>query len=135
AALRLEEIGQAIAFAERAARNWCYEPRNADEKLWVVQGALTGCQLLMQVGRFDEAVERARRARAVAEDCGTAVAMEFAALAEAISRCAAGTGTREAMDRIVDAADGPSSYWAALDAVIRTFEVTGHFDEALAMQQ
>lgn len=135
AALRLEEIGQAIAFAERATRNWCDEPRNADERLWVVQGALTRCQLLIQVGRAEEAVERARRARAVAEESGTAVAREFAALAEAISTFAAGTGNREAMDRLVDAADGPSSYWAVLDAVIRTFESTGHFDEALAMQQ
>lgn len=135
AAMRLEEIDQSIAFAERATRNWCDTPRNADEKLWVVQSALTNCQLLIQVGRTQEAVERAHSARAVADDAGTAVAREFAALAEAISRFAAGTGNREAMDRIVDAADGPSSYWAALDAVIRTFEATGHFDEALAMQQ
>jgi response regulator RpfG family c-di-GMP phosphodiesterase len=135
AAMRLGEIGRAIAFAERATRNWCDEPRNADERLWVVQGALTNCQLLIQVKRIEEAVERARSARAVAEDSGTAVARELAALAEAISRFAAGTGNRKAMDRIVDAADGPSSYWIALDAVIRTFEATGHFDEALAMQQ
>ncbi|MEP6608343.1 MAG: HD domain-containing phosphohydrolase [Burkholderiaceae bacterium] len=135
AAMRLGEIGQAIAFAERATRNWGDEPRNADERLWVVQGALTNCQLLIQVGRTDEAVERARSARAVAEDSETAVAREFAALAEAISRFAADTGNREAMHRIVDAADGPSSYWIALDAVIRTYEATGRFDEALAMQQ
>ncbi len=135
AAMRLGEIGQANTFAERATRNWCDEPRNADEKLWVVQSALTNCQLLIQVGRTKEAVERACRARAVAENSGTATAREFAALAEAISSFGAGTGNREAMDRIVDDADGPSSYWIALDAVIRTFEATGHFDEGLAMQQ
>ena len=135
AAMRLGEISQAIAFGERATNNWCDEPRNADERLWVVQGALTNCQLLIQVGRTDDAVERAHSTRAVADDSGTAVAREFAALAEAISRFAAGTGNREAMHRIIDAADGPSSYWIALDAVIRTYEATGHFDEALAMQQ
>lgn len=135
AALRLEQISQAIAFAERAAEHWCEEPRSADEKLWVVQGALTNCQLLIQVGRTNEAVERAHSARAVAESSGTGVAKEFAALAIAISEFAAGTGNREPMDRIVEAVDGPSSCWIALDAMIRTFEVTGHFDEAMAMQQ
>ncbi len=135
AAKRLGEIDQAIAFVERATSNWCGEPRNADEKSWVVQGALTRCQLLIHVGRTEEAVERARSARLIAEDSGIATAREFAALAEAISTFAAGTGTREAMDRIIDATDGPSSYWIALDAVIRTYEATGHFDEALAMQQ
>ena len=135
AAMRLGETGQAIAFAERATRNWCDEPRNADEKLWVVQGALTNCQLLIQVKRAEEAVERARSARSVAEGSGIAAASQVAALAEAISRFAAGTGDKEAMDRIVDEADGPSTYWTTLDTVIRTFEATGHFDEALAMQQ
>lgn len=135
AAMRLGEIRQAIAFAERAARNWSDKPRNADEKLWVIQGALTNCQLLIQVKRAEEAVERARSVKSVAEDSGTAVAREFAALAEAISRFAAGTGNKEAMHRLVDGADGPASYWLALDAVIRTFEATGHFDEATAMQQ
>jgi len=134
AALRLGEIVQAIAFVERATRNWCGEPRNADEKSWVVQGALTRCQLLIHSGRTEEAVACARSARLIAEDSGIATAREFAALAEAISTFAAGTGNREAMDRIVGGTDGPSSYWIALDAVIRTFEATGHFDEALAMQ-
>ncbi|MEO8186286.1 MAG: HD domain-containing phosphohydrolase [Burkholderiaceae bacterium] len=135
AAMRLGEIDQAIAFAERATRNWCGEPRNADEKSYVVQGALTRCQLLIQVDRTEEALEHARRARAIAEDSGIATAREFAALAEAISRFAAGTGDKEAMEQIVDDTDGPSSYWIALDAIIRTYEATGHFDEALAMQQ
>ena len=108
AAMRLQELGQAIAFAERAAKNWCDEPRTADEKLWVVQSALTSCQLLIQAGRIEEAVERARGASAVAQDSGIAMAREFAALADAISRFAAGTDTRETMDRLVDDADGPA---------------------------
>jgi putative two-component system response regulator len=135
AAMRLGETGRAIAFAERATRNWCDEPRNADEKLWVVQGALTNCQLLIQVKRAEEAVERARSASLVAKGSGIAAARQVAALAEAVSRFAAGTGTREAIDRLVDGADGPNTYWTTLDVVIRIFEATGHFDEALAMQQ
>jgi putative two-component system response regulator len=135
AAMRLGETGRAIAFDERATRNWCDEPRNADEKLWVVQGALTTCQLLIQVKRAEEAVERARSASLLAEGSGIAAASEIAALAEAISRFATGTGNREAMDRLIDASDGPTAYWSTLDVVIRTFEATGHFDEALAMQQ
>lgn len=135
AAMRLGDIGQATALVERATRNWSDEPRSADEKSWFVQGAVTRCQLLIQANRTDEALEHARRAQATAEGSGIGTAREFAALAEAISRFAAGTGGREAMDRIVDGADGPSSYWIALDAVIRTYESTGHFDEALAMQR
>jgi putative two-component system response regulator len=135
AAMRLGEIDQAIALAERASKHWCDEPGNPEEKLWIVHGALTDCLLLIQVDRADEALECARKALAVAQDSGIAAAREFAALAEAISSFAAGTGDKKAMDRIVDAADAPSSYWVALDAVIRTYEATGFFDEALAMQQ
>lgn len=135
AAMRLGETDRAIAFDERATKNWCDEPRNAEEKLWVVQGALTTCQLLIQAGRIEEAVERARSASLVAEGSGIASARDTAALAEAISRFATGTGTREAMDRVLDAVDGPNAYWSTLDVFIRTFEATGHFDEALAMQQ
>ena len=135
AAMRLGEIDQAIAFAERASNNWCGEPRNPEEKLWVVHGALTHTQLLVQVGRTDEALECARKARAVAQGSGIAAARELAAVAEAISSFAAGTGDKKTMDRIVEQAEAPSSYWVALDAVVRTYEATGHFDEALTMQQ
>ena len=136
AAMRLGAFDKAIAFADRATRTWSDAPRNADEKLWVVQGALTRCQLLIQAGRTDEAVESARGAASVAEASGIAGAKEGAAIAETISSFAAGTGERGAMDRLVDGAEvqGPSSYWTTLDIVIRTYEVTGHYDEALAMQ-
>ena len=66
---------------------------------------------------------RARtRRNSVADDSGTATARQFAALAEAISRFAACRSDREAIDRIVDGADGPTTYWMTLDAVIRTMK-------------
>ena len=136
AALRMGDVDQGVVFAERATRNWSHEPRNAHERLWAVQGALTHCQLLIQAGCIDGAVEQARRARAVAEASGIATARSTAAIAETISSFAAGTCDREALEQMVDAEEvgGGSPYWTTLNAVIRTYEATGHFDDAVTMQ-
>lgn len=136
AALRRGDVDQGVVFAERGTRSWSHEPRNAHERLWAVQGALTHCQLLIQAGCIDEAVEQARRARAVAEASGIATAKSNAAIAETISSFAAGTANREALERMVDAEEvgGGSPYLITLNAAIRTYEATGHFDDAVTMQ-
>lgn len=135
AALRLGQIERAIAFTERARRSWNDAPRTADEKHWVVQGALTNCALLILTDQAEAALKLARATRALADASGLRAACQLAEIADVIAEFAAGVGSSEAMQRVVDAADGPSGYWVACDYVIRTYEKAGHFDAALRLQR
>ena len=137
AALRLGDIQRGTALAEKAKAVWPGEARTANEKLWVVQGALTKCQLLLEAERVEEAVACAHSAHAVSASSGLAQAETLAAIAEAITTFSAGSAGIDAIDRVIARAraESPSQYWSALDAAIRILERAGQFDRALALQR
>jgi len=72
AALRLGDVQRGTTLAQRAREAWSGEARTADEHLWVVQGAITNCQLLIKADRAEEAVSLARAAKAIAAASGLA---------------------------------------------------------------
>jgi tetratricopeptide (TPR) repeat protein len=135
AALRLNDFERASVFAARAAADWADQPRNADQHLWVVQGALTNCELLIQADRTEEALERARMARRVADQSGIDAARGFAAVAEAICEFAVGMRSKDAMEAVIALADGPAFYCSTLATLVRTYEKTGYLDDALRLQR
>src|SRR4029453_15074714 len=136
AALRLRDIPRGSQLARRAKAAWSGEPHTADEKLWVVQGALTNCQLLVLSDRAAEALESARTTRAIAVASGLGAAEELAGIGETMAAYAAGLAGIDAFERLIEQARGaPSQYSIALNAAIRTYEWAGRFDEALNLQR
>jgi len=137
AALRLGDFALGIAYIERADSVPAYKERTVAERLGYVQGALTRCQLLIQVGRAHEAVAVAQTARKLAKRSGSPSAKALATLAEAISAYATGAAGSNAIYRVITRARGDtaSALDLALDAAIRTFEQVGQFDSALALQR
>jgi|GEM_PF-2121198 len=137
AALRLGDVQRGVFFLENAKTVWSGEGLTANERLWVVQGALTNCQLLIQADRVEEAAMCARGARAMAALSGLGLADSLAAIAEAISAFSAGAASSDAIDRVIAMArdESPNLYWVALDAAIRTYERAGRLDDALKLQR
>jgi putative two-component system response regulator len=137
AALRLGDIQRGTALAANAKAVWSGKAQTADELLWVVQGALTNCQLLIQADRAEEAAELARSAKAVAESSGLAAAGTLAAIGEAITAYSRGTAGSDAIQQVIARAhnESPNQYCNALDAAIRTYERAGQFDKALELQR
>lgn len=137
AALRLGDVGRGVFFVEKAKTVWSGDALTANETLWVVQGAITNCQLLIQADRVEEAVACARGAREMAALSGLGLADKLAAIAEAISAFSAGVAGTDAINRVIAMArdDSPNLYWCALDAAIRTYERAGRLDDALTLQR
>lgn len=137
AALRLGDVQRGVIFAEKAKATWSGEALTSNERLWVVQGAITNCQLLIEADRVEEAGACARAARAMANLSGLGGAISLAEIAEAICAFSAGVAGTDAIDRVIAMArdDSPNLYWCALDAAIRTYERAGRLDEALTLQR
>jgi len=137
AALRLGDVQRGTTLAQRAREAWSGEARTADEHLWVVQGAITNCQLLIKADRAEEAVSLARAAKAIAAASGLGAAESFAALAEAISTIATGESGSDAIEQLIATARdcSPNMHWCALDAAVRVFEHSGQYDRALSLQK
>lgn len=135
AALRQGDIHRGTALASRAKSAWSGEARTANERLWVVQGALTNCQLLIQADRAEEAANLARAAKVVG--AGLEGAKTLVALAEAIAAFSSGAAGSDAIDRVITHSRDrtPNEYWVVLDAAIRTYERAGEYDEALGLQR
>jgi HD-GYP domain-containing protein (c-di-GMP phosphodiesterase class II) len=137
ACLRLGDTRRGIELADKAAEVWSGEALTALERLWVVQGMLTYCQLLVQADRTDEAAACAHTARTVANASGSSHAEALSAIAEAITAFASGSRQSDAIERIIDRArtDSPMALDIALDAAIRVFERAGQLDRALTFQR
>jgi putative two-component system response regulator len=137
AALRLGDVQRGTALAQQAREAWSGEARTADEHLWVVQGAITNCQLLIKSDRAEEAVSCAHAAQAIAAASGLGAAESFATLAEAISTFATGKSGIDAIERVIATARdcSPNMHWCALDAAVRVFEHSGQYDRALSLQK
>jgi HD-GYP domain-containing protein (c-di-GMP phosphodiesterase class II) len=135
AALRQGDIERGTRLAARAKAAWSGEARTANERLWVVQGALTNCQLLIQADRADEAAELAQAAKVVG--AGLEGAKTLVALADAITAFSSGAVRSDAIERVIAHARArtPNEYWVVLDASIRTYERAGEFDAALSLQR
>jgi putative two-component system response regulator len=136
AALRQGDIGRGRLLASKAGAAWCGEPQTANEHLWVVQGALVNCLLLIELDRTEEAVAWARRARLVADSSGMTQADTLAEICETITSFLTGAVGTDAIERMIARASGesPNQHWDALDAAIRTYERAGQVDRALALQ-
>lgn len=136
AALRLGNIELGIDFATRAAEIWPGEARTSDELLYVVQGALLYCELLIQADRAEEAAACARIARLVASTSGLSLAKTLAAIADVISSYSLGMAGSAEVERILAVAEkeSPANYVTVLEAVIRVYEHAGQIDRALTLQ-
>ena len=136
AALRLGDIARSATLAARAKAAWSGEARTSNEHLWVVQGALTNCELFIQLDRVEEASAYARAALASARASGLAQAETLAAIAAAITNFMSGAADDKAIERAIERArrESPNSYASALEAAIRTYERADQLDKAFSFQ-
>jgi HD-GYP domain-containing protein (c-di-GMP phosphodiesterase class II) len=137
ACLTLGDVQNGIVFADRAAEVWPGEAKTALERLWVVQGMLTYCQLLIQADRASEAAACAHTARTVARDSRSAHAETLSAIAESITAFATGASGSETIERVIGQTrtESPMAFEIALDASLRVLERAGQFDRALGLQR
>jgi len=136
AALRLGNVRLGIDLATRAAEIWPGEARTSDEILYVVQGALLYCELLIQMDRAEEAAACARTALVVARASGLSLGRTLAVLADVIASYALGKAGPADVERALAFAEreSPSAHLTALEAAIRVYEHAGQLDRALILQ-
>jgi response regulator RpfG family c-di-GMP phosphodiesterase len=137
AAVKLGEYQYGLALSQRAAEVWAGEVDCADDKLWMVQGALPYCELLIQADRVDEALACARLATVVASGSEVAHARTLADVGLAIAGHAAGICGAEDVESVIDRSelDSPMTHVTALEAGIRALEHAGKSDLALTFQK
>jgi tetratricopeptide (TPR) repeat protein len=137
AALRVGAYEHGLRLSVEAAESWSGEVTSANDRLWMVQGVLPYCELLIQAGRTEEALASAKLAEVVARGAEFAQCRLLSALALSIAKHAMGHCGPEIVLETVDQChgDSPMMFVSALQVAIRAFEYGGQTDLALGLQQ